>query len=477
MNILLALINEGRDGHIEKALRGLPASFLDANDSVVILQFCRSHGLGSGLTRLGSTRVETIVAERGLGYGEQVKLAFEFACRHGLDAVVTLDGNSRYPLEDAAGLLDALEAGADMAVAAPASENVFTVTGAGAWLASRLVNLIIRARITAWHPGFRAYRVPAIAAVPFEKNVDDRGFNTEIIIQLLIAKCSIARVPTRGYAHASLPMVNKFRFAWGMLKAAGLSLLHQSSLFYQPQFDLGEPLDVYQLKLGYPSSHSMALAAVPPKARVLDIGCGNGAFDRLLKARGCRVDGMDHHPDGTVTGLDNYTQIDLDVQNHAFPVHGYDCILLLDVLEHLRQPETLLAYLRVESGPQPKPMVLISIPNVAFFIIRLRLLCGSFHYGKLGILDLTHTRLFTEKSIIALLARNGYCVESIAGVPPPYPKAIGKNVVSRTLLVVNQWCIALSRRLFSYQLLIVARPKPTLEDLLPSSESTRHARI
>jgi len=477
MNVLFALLNERSDVHVENTLRGLPASFLEAIDSVVILQFCRKRQLGRDLTWLGSARVETIVAERELGYGEQLKLAFEFACRHRIDAVVTLDGNSRYPLEDAAGLLAAINAGADVAVAAPAAENVFTVTGAGAWLASRLVNLLIRARIAAWHPGFRAYRVAAVKGVPFNKNVDDRGFNTEIIIQLLIAKRSIARVPTRGYAHAPQALIDKFRFAVGMLKAAGLSLLHQSSLFYQPQFDMEQALDTYGLKTGYRSSHSLALASVPPGCRVLDIGCGNGAFDRLLVEQGCRVHGLDRHSEQYVTGLDAYTQIDLDVQNHAFPVHGYDYILLLDILEHLRQPETLLAYLRGESGPQPKPLVLISIPNVAFFIIRLRLLCGSFHYGKLGILDLTHTRLFTEKSIIALLTRNGYCVESVAGIPPPYPKAIGMNFVSRALLVVNQWCIVLSRRLFAYQLLIIARPKPTLDDLLPPSESPSHASI
>lgn len=474
MHVLLALINEGGDGHVDTALQGLPASFLKAHDSVVVLRFCRAPQPAGDVAGVGGVQVETIISEKELGYGEQVKLAFEFACRRGLDAVVTVDGKPRYPLEDVAGLLAALAAGADMAVAAPASESVFTVTGAGAWLASRLVNLLMRARITAWHPGFRAYRVAALAEVPFDKNVDDRGFNTEIIIQLLIAKRSIARVPTRGYAHAPLGLADKFRFAWGMLQAAGLSLLHQSSLFYQPQFDMEKALDTYGLKLGYRSSHSLALAAVPPGSRVLDIGCGNGAFDRLLMEQGCSVHGLDRHPERAVTGLDAYTQIDLDVQNHAFPVHGYEYILLLDVLEHMRHPETLLAYLRAESGPQPKPRVLISIPNVAFFIIRLRLLCGSFHYGKLGILDLTHTRLFTEKSILALLTRNGYRVESVAGIPPPYPKAIGSNIVSRLLLAVNQWGIALSRQLFSYQLLVVAQPKPTLDDLLPPPEPSRH---
>jgi len=471
MNVLLAIINEGPDYRFEETLRRLSDLFFETIGRVVVLRFCHCSEMIAIDSGDGSISVETIAMSGPFGYGDQVKLAFELADRLGLDVVVTMDGQLRYPLEDLTRLLAALEAGADLALASPAGETA--VIGVGAWLASRLVNLLTRSRLSAWHPGFRAYRVSSLAEIPFAKNVDDRGFNTEILIQLLIAGRTITRVTTRGYAHGALSFAARCRFAWGMFKAAGLSLLHQCSLFYQPQFDIGPSLDTYGLKLGYRSSHSLALAAVPLRARVLDIGCGNGAFDRLLIEQGCEVHGLDRHPNRDVEGLDAYTSIDLDVWAHAFPARDYDCVLLLDVLEHLRHPERLLAYLRAESGPR-KPLVLISVPNVAFFIIRLRLLFGSFQYGKLGILDLTHTRLFTAKSILALLARNGYIVESVTGIPAPYPKAIGHNIFSRALLAVNRWLIAFSQGLFSYQLLIAARPKPTLDDLLPVSESFDH---
>ena len=434
---------------------------------MVLLCFRRLGEAKKDVLKSATARVETLVVEERLGYGEQVKLAFDLAVRLDLDVVVTVDGALRYPLQDVPKLLAALEAGADLAVASPAGEDLST--RAGAWLAARLVNFLTQARLSSWHSGFRAYRVDALSGIPYANNLNDRGFNTEILIQLLIAGKRIALVSTRSYPHAPLSFPARCRFAWGMLHAAGLSLLHQCGLFYQPQFDLGPALEAYGLKLGYCSSHSLALAAIPDGMRVLDIGCGNGAFDRLLMEHGCHMHGMDRHAARDVTGLDGYTSIDVDVRTHTFSPRGYDYVLLLDVLEHLRQSEALLAYLRERSGPA-KPCVLISIPNVAFFVIRLRLLCGSFQYGRLGILDLTHTRLFTEQSIRSLLVRNGYQVDSVIGIPAPYPKALGRNMVSRALLALNQACIRLHRRLFSYQFLIVARPRPTLEDLLPDAQ-------
>ncbi|MFP5223866.1 MAG: methionine biosynthesis protein MetW [Acidobacteriota bacterium] len=473
MKILLAILEEDGLPRSEVALSRLPAFFLDNPERLVIVRFAVPQANDSPFGD-GRFQVERIVSMTPLGYGEQIKLAFEMGKRMGVYAVVTVDGGARYPLEDVGDLLAALDMGADLAVASP-EESSLTLTGVGAWLATRLLNALARTRLSSWHPGYRAYRVAALSHIPYAKNVDDRGFNTEILLQMIIAGRAIARVPTRKYSYPTLPLVSKCRFAWGMFKAVALSLLHQCSLFYQPQFDMERDIETYSLKLGYRSSHSLALEAVPPGSRVLDIGCGNGALDHLLKERGCRVHGLDRHPDQVIAGLDAYTSIDLDVRTHAFPVRGFECILLLDIIEHLREPETLLCYLRAESGRQPKPLVVLSIPNVAFFIIRLRLLCGSFHYGKLGILDLTHTRLFTEKTIVALLTRNGYAIESISGIPAPFPKAIGLNVISRTLLVVNQWLIALSRGLFSYQLLIKARPKPILDDLITVMDSSSHA--
>ena len=115
--------------------------------------------------------------------------------------------------------------------------------------------------------------------------------------------------------------------------------------------------------------------------------------------------------------------------------------------------------------------VIISVPNVAFLPVRMRLLLGDFQYGKQGILDLTHCRLFTEGSLKATLQECGYRIESVQGVPAPYPKAIGDNPISRAMLAVNRALLAVSRGMFAYQIYVKARPLPTVRDVL--SETRR----
>ncbi len=481
MRVLLAIIADAACSKADETVARIRAWCAGEGLQAVLLRFavsgadapCRASGVGAA-PAAGGVDLVTLGCPEPLGYGERIKLAFEYALEHGLDAVVVLDGDLRYPLETVRGLLAPLGAGtADMVLAVPArSARAGEAARApkfrvqpGARFVSRLLNRISRGRLSGWHCGFRAYRTQALARLPFRYNAAGRRFNTEIIIQFLLLGLAVAEAPAPGYRHQSLGFWPKVRFGLDMLRASALSVLHRMSLFYQRQFDLVDDVSAYGLKLGYPSSHTEALARVADGSRVLDIGCGDGSLARLLMARGCAVRGLDRHDPRAVPGLDGYGRIDLDVSQHAFAASGFDVILILDVLEHLRRPDALLEHLRRSSPGLPKPKLVISVPNVAFCIVRLRLFLGSFHYGKLGILDLTHTRLFTEASIKALLEQSGYEVEAIAGIPAPYPKAIGLGPVSRAMLAVNGWLIRVNRRLFAYQLVLTARPRPVLADL------------
>jgi hypothetical protein len=94
------------------------------------------------------------------------------------------------------------------------------------------------------------------------------------------------------------------------------------------------------------------------------------------------------------------------------------------------------------------------------------LLFGQFNYGKKGILDATHTRLFTFRSLAALLDQSGYKVLEVRGIPAPFPKALGDNFISRALLRMNKMMIGVSKGLFSYQIFVRAEAKPTVHNLL-----------
>jgi hypothetical protein len=98
------------------------------------------------------------------------------------------------------------------------------------------------------------------------------------------------------------------------------------------------------------------------------------------------------------------------------------------------------------------------------------LLLGQFNYGKKGILDLTHTRLFTFKTFKRLFEQAGYDILFIAGVPAPIKLALGDNRISGWMTAVNRWLISLSKSLFSYQIYLVAKPKRSLMLLLKDAK-------
>ncbi|MHC1790867.1 bifunctional glycosyltransferase/class I SAM-dependent methyltransferase [Solidesulfovibrio sp.] len=414
----------------------------------------------------------TVACAKGLDYGQKVKLGFQYALTRNMDTVVILDGGMRYPMRMVKALVRPIDQGqADMVLAVPGRKRpgegpaaAFAEQFAPRFV-SRLISALMRVRLRGWHCGFRAYRVAALREIPFGINADDRMFNTEVIIQFLLSNRPITEIAAPQYRHQGLGLRAKLHFALGMFQASALSSLHRLCIFYQRKFDIQNPAETYGLKLGYRSSHTLTFERVRPGSRVLDIGCGNSAFARLLREKQCQVSGIDQHDQSICQDIDHYMQLDLDVKSHDFDTAGFDYILLLDIVEHLRFPEALLDHIRETSGVD-KPTVLISVPNVAFFIIRLRLLFGSFQYGKLGILDITHTRLFTEGAIRALLEQCGFTIHSVAGIPAPYPKAVGYNALSRLLLQLNTALIALRRPLFSYQIFIEATPKPTLSDLI-----------
>jgi len=113
---------------------------------------------------------------------------------------------------------------------------------------------------------------------------------------------------------------------------------------------------------------------------------------------------------------------------------------------------------------------------VAFLVTRLMLLLGFFNYGSRGILDLTHTRLFTFSTFRDLFEQAGYRIDEVKGVPAPFALALGDGAMTRFLLAINKLLIHLSRSLFSYQIFMVVRPLPSLEWLLDRAVETSQDR-
>jgi len=206
---------------------------------------------------------------------------------------------------------------------------------------------------------------------------------------------------------------------------------------------------------------------------VLDIGCGPGYMAEELHKRGINVISIDR----CITQMTRQFSsevIETEIETCNFPSLNVapDRIFLLDIIEHLNNPEGLLLQIRKTFANQEVPQLIITSGNIGFFIVRFGLLLGQFNYGKKGILDKDHHRLFTFGSMKRLLHIAGYTIKEVKGIPAPFPLAIGNNIISRFLLFVNCLLIRIWPGLFAYQMGFVAVPKPMIEHLLGRAANT-----
>ncbi len=420
------------------------------------------------------------------GYGGNQKIGFQYAIEHGYDFVALVHGDGQYAPECLPMLIEPLRR---REAAAVFGSRMLTRTGAlqggmplykfaGNKILTWIENRLLHANLSEFHSGYRIYSVRALQAIPFERNTNGFHFDTEIIIQLLIACQPIKELPIPTYYGDEICHVNGLQYAWNVVKVALKARMQELSLFYDRRFDCAPPeaASPYTLKLGYPSTHTMALERVPARSRVLDLGCAGGYLGALLKQqKQCFVSAVDVAQIPT-RDLDEFRIHDLDLGVPQIPPPGYDLILLLDVIEHLARPEVFLEQLREALAPYPSTEVIISTGNVACFATRFMLLLGQFNYGKRGILDVTHTRLFTFASLRRALEQTGFAVLETKGLPAPFPLALGDNFLSRALVAVNHWFMRLSRGLFAYQIFMRVKPQPSLKLLLRLSQEQSEIR-
>ena len=264
--------------------------------------------------------------------------------------------------------------------------------------------------------------------------------------------------------------MNGMKYAKDVLWATLQNVAHRSGLLHQRRFEpRSEGNTHYDLKLGYPSSHTYALDAVRPGSKVLDIGAGPGGLACELRKKGCEVTVVDRQvPTVSVIDVKVITQ-DLEAPP-TFDTRPFEYLLMLDVIEHLRDPERFLEELRKQFEHDPKKLILTT-PNVAFVVQRLMLLAGQFNYGKAGILDRTHTRLFTFRSVRHLLRDAGFKIKTVKGVPAPFPKVLGEGLLGRAAVAANVALIGVSKTLFSYQILIEAETTPNVDFLVADARA------
>jgi 2-polyprenyl-3-methyl-5-hydroxy-6-metoxy-1,4-benzoquinol methylase len=175
--------------------------------------------------------------------------------------------------------------------------------------------------------------------------------------------------------------------------------------------------------LKYDFARKELLPFIPDAARVLlDVGCGSGAFGRVLRSRrpGMELWAVEPDPAAARAAAGAFDHVIQGMfPDERLPEDAFDVVLCADVLEHMPEPESALRA-AVSALAQGGVMV-ASIPNVRHWraVIWPLLARGRWTYTERGILDRTHVRFFTRRSMREFFTDNGWSVESVTGINMP----------------------------------------------------------
>lgn len=152
--------------------------------------------------------------------------------------------------------------------------------------------------------------------------------------------------------------------------------------------------------------------------RLLDVGCGTGAFGESLKrTRKIEIWGVEPVRAAAakaLTKIDHVINGPFDPET-ALPAAAFDCVVFNDVLEHMVAPEQALR--QAKALLSQGGTIIASVPNIQYFPVVWQLFFHArWEYADCGVLDKTHLRFFTKSSIVTMFQSEGYSLESIFGI-------------------------------------------------------------
>jgi 2-polyprenyl-3-methyl-5-hydroxy-6-metoxy-1,4-benzoquinol methylase len=158
-------------------------------------------------------------------------------------------------------------------------------------------------------------------------------------------------------------------------------------------------------------------ALLPPSARhVLEVGCGEGLFALHVHGWqsywGVEPSAAAEH---ARERLDTVLQGPWEAVADQIPAQRFDLAVCNDVIEHMADPESFLASLKTRLVPGAR--VVGSVPNVRYLPNLGELLWQrDWRYRDDGILDRTHLRFFTRRSVARLFTEQGFVIEQLTGL-------------------------------------------------------------
>lgn len=142
--------------------------------------------------------------------------------------------------------------------------------------------------------------------------------------------------------------------------------------------------------------------------RILDVGCASGYIGEILKKQGNYVMGLDLTKKDIFKAkriLDDAMVFDIETDDIKKLGKNYDLIIIVEVVEHLFDPEAAIKRLLpvLKNGGR----ILVSTPNIVHIYNRVKLILGIFNYRDETIINKSHIHFFTDTSLKKMMTRLG----------------------------------------------------------------------
>jgi predicted TPR repeat methyltransferase len=223
--------------------------------------------------------------------------------------------------------------------------------------------------------------------------------------------------------------------------------------------------NVYTFKDFEGSSHRILIGLIrrfaPRGGTLLDLGAAGGELGAAVRDHFTHTIGFEYDVDRIADLRRHFDQaVIADLESVTRLPANASAVVLADIIEHLRNSTKLLRC--VKQSLAPDGLLFLSVPNIANVTVRLGLLFGVFEYRDRGILDYTHLRFFTMRTIRRELENAGFRIIAIRGSSVPIRLIIGRYTPERLLRIGETLLTGVTRvwrSLFAYQIILVAAPR------------------
>ncbi len=464
--LLVFIVAYNAEQTIEDVLKRIPGHLADNYEVEILIIDDASQDKTfrcSELTRragLVPFKITVLFNPVNQGYGGNQKIGFHYAIANSFDWVALVHGDGQYAPECLPKLVKPLAEGeAEAVFGSRMLEGFSALKGgmplykfAGNKVLTWFQNRMLGSSLSEFHSGYRLYSTSALAGVPFALNSNDFHFDTEIIIQFVIAGYRIRELPIPTFYGDEICHVNGIAYAWNVFKVTTQSQVQRYHIFYDRKFDCA-PESADQERIYSKNAEDLIVQVLPAASKILILGESSESLRLRLLEKGSEV------------VIDGKSLLNEECKNFD----SFDYLILLDDTDLARQPEKMLSRLSEKCRYCPEIEIILAVGNIAFLLTRITLLFGRFSYTRKGIINLRHFRLFTLRSIKRLFSQNNFTVSEVHGLAIPYHLVFSSSWLAELFSSLHGFFIRLRPSLFSYQLLIMVKPQPSLEYLLASA--------